>query len=220
MQALLRVSKAIDALTAAVGSLITWIVTLMILIGFLNVVGRYFGRIIGTQLTSNALIEAQWYLYSIMFLLGFAYILKNNLNVRVDFLYTNWTPQRRALVDLLGTLIFLIPYCLLALYVAYPYVMSSWGRLPDGSWGNWEISPDPDGLPRAPIKTMLLIGFGLLLLQAISQVIKYLAVLTHTISDEEAAALEEYHQFEEVEVNPDFRPEPLAEQPVAARLER
>jgi TRAP-type mannitol/chloroaromatic compound transport system permease small subunit len=80
-------------------------------------------------------------------------------------------------VDFLGTLLFLIPFCLIGIWVTFNPVLESWGRLPDGSWGNWEISADANGLPRAPIKTMIPIGLLLLLLQSISQAIKYLAVL-------------------------------------------
>ena len=83
---------------------------------------------------------------------------------------------------------------MLGIYVTLNPVLASWGRLPNGSWGTWEISPDPDGLPRAPIKSMIIVAFVLLLAQAISQVIKYIAVLTHAVSDEEAAAIEEFKQ--------------------------
>ena len=114
----------------------------MILIGFLNVVLRYIGRYIGRQLTSNVFVETQWYLFSILFFLGFSYILKHNLNVRVDILYTKWSVRRRALVDLAGTLLFLIPFCILGIYVTINPVLLSW-RLQ-------EISPDPQGLPRYP----------------------------------------------------------------------
>jgi TRAP-type mannitol/chloroaromatic compound transport system permease small subunit len=165
----------------------------MIGTGFYNVVARYLGRFLGMRLTSNAAIEIQWYMYSVLFFLGFAYILKHNLNVRVDFLYAKWPPARRAWVDLLGTLLFLIPFCILGIYVTINPVLSSWGRLPNGNWGVWEISPDPDGLPRAPIKSMIIVAFVLLLLQSVSQVIKYIAVITHSVSDSEAAAIEEYH---------------------------
>jgi TRAP-type mannitol/chloroaromatic compound transport system permease small subunit len=191
---LLRVSRAIDALTEAIGRLLPYLVVLMIGVGFYNVVARYLGRFIGRTFTNNSALEIQWYMYSVLFFLGFAYILKHNINVRVDFLYAKWSPQRRAWVDLLGTLLFLIPFCILGIVVSLNPVLSSWGRLPNGSWGTWEISPDPDGLPRAPIKSMIIVAFVLLLLQAISQVIKYIAVLTHSVSDEEAAAIEEFHQ--------------------------
>jgi TRAP-type mannitol/chloroaromatic compound transport system permease small subunit len=191
---LLRVSQAIDAVIEFIGRLLPYLVVLMIGVGFYNVVARYLGRFLGTRLTNNSAIEIQWYLYSILFFLGFAYILKHNVNVRVDFFYAKWSPQRRAWVDLIGTILFIIPFCLLGIYVTLNPVLASWGRLPNGSWGTWEISPDPDGLPRAPIKSMIIVSFSLLLAQAISQVIKYIAVLTHAVSDEEAAAIEEFHQ--------------------------
>jgi TRAP-type mannitol/chloroaromatic compound transport system permease small subunit len=193
MQFLLRVSDAIDALNEWIGSKTAYIVMAMVAIGFVNVIARYVGRFIGVRLTSNAIIELQWYLFSIMFFLGFAYILKHNLNVRVDFWYANWTPQRRALIDLAGTLLFLIPFCIIAIIVTFNPVMFSWGRLPNGRWGPWEMSPDPDGLPRAPIKSMIIVAFVLLLLQAISQAIKYLAIVTNAVRAEQAAQIEEYH---------------------------
>jgi TRAP-type mannitol/chloroaromatic compound transport system permease small subunit len=177
VQLLLKFSAAIDALTEMLGKLANWIVLLVIAVGFYNVVARYLGRLIGVKLSSNALIELQWYLFSLIFFLGFAYILKHGANVRVDFLYSNWSERKRAWLDLLGTVLFLIPFCILGLWVTLNPVLLSWGRLPDGSWGQWELSPDADGLPRAPIKTMILVSFTLLLLQAISQTIKYLAIV-------------------------------------------
>ncbi|MBF2001968.1 MAG: TRAP transporter small permease subunit [Synechococcales cyanobacterium M58_A2018_015] len=177
MRAALRLSAAIDRMTDQVGKLANWIVIFTVAIGFYNVMARYIGRFIGMKLSSNALIELQWYLFSLMFFFGFAYILKHGANVRVDFLYSTWSIKHRAWVDLLGTLLFLIPFCILGIWVTFHPVLLSWGRLPDGSWGTWEVSPDADGLPRAPIKSMIIVSFGLLLLQAISQVIKYLAIL-------------------------------------------
>jgi TRAP-type mannitol/chloroaromatic compound transport system permease small subunit len=177
INALLNVSQAIDRAIDKLGILSTWTVLLTIAVGFYNVVARYIGRFVGLKLSSNALIELQWYLFSLMFLLGFAYILKQSANVRVDFLYTNWGEKRRALIDFLGTVFFLIPFCILGIWVSTNPVLQSWGLLPDGSWGGWEASADADGLPRAPIKTMLIVGFALLLIQAISQAIKYLAIL-------------------------------------------
>lgn len=193
VKGLMRVSRAIDSVTEFTGRLLPYLVLVMIGAGFYNVVARYLGRFIGMRLTNNAAIEIQWYMYSTLFFLGFAYVLKHNLNVRVDFLYATWSPRRRAWIDLLGTIFFLIPFCILAIYVTINPVLASWGRLPSGAWGTWELSPDPDGLPRAPIKSMIIVSFTLLLFQAISQVIKYVAVLTHTLSDAEAATIEAYH---------------------------
>jgi TRAP-type mannitol/chloroaromatic compound transport system permease small subunit len=176
MRSLLKIASVIDNLTEKLGWLLNWLVLLTVGVGFYNVMARYLGRFIGMQLSSNALIELQWYLFSILFLLGFAYILKHGDNVRVDFLYANLNEKQRSLVDFLGTVLFLIPFCLIGLWVTFNPVLESWGRLPDGSWGTWEISSDANGLPRAPIKTMIPIGLILLLLQSISQAIKYLAV--------------------------------------------
>jgi TRAP-type mannitol/chloroaromatic compound transport system permease small subunit len=193
VKGLLRIAHAIDDLIEVIGRLLPYLVLIMIAAGFYNVVARYLGRFVGVRLTSNAAIEIQWYLYSVLFFLGFAYILKLNMNVRVDFLYAKWDPKRRALVDFWGTLLFLVPFCILGIYVTINPVLSSWGRLPNGNWGRWEISPDPDGLPRAPIKSMIIVAFTLLLAQAIAQLIKYAAILTDTVSGKEAEAIEEYH---------------------------
>lgn len=193
MKALLRLSRAIDAVTEFIGRLLPFLVIILIGAGFYNVVARYVGRFFQMRLTNNSAIEIQWYLYSILFFFGFAYILKHNVNVRVDFLYAKWSARRRAQIDFWGTLLFLIPFCILGIVVTINPVLASWGRLPNGGWGTWELSPDPDGLPRAPIKTMIIVSFVLLLVQAISQLIKYAAVLTNTLSSAEAEAIEEYH---------------------------
>jgi TRAP-type mannitol/chloroaromatic compound transport system permease small subunit len=174
---LLKFSQFIDNGADKLGWLSNWLVLLTIGVGFFNVVVRYMGRFIGVQLSSNALLELQWYLFSLTFLFGFVYILRHGENVRVDFLYTNMSEKKRALVDFVGTVLFLIPFCLLGIWVTINPVLQSWGRLSDGSWGTWEISSDANGLPRAPIKTMVPIALLLLLLQSISQAIKYLAVL-------------------------------------------
>jgi TRAP-type mannitol/chloroaromatic compound transport system permease small subunit len=160
-----------------IGKSLNGIVLLTIAVGFYNVMARYIGRFMGLQLSSNLFIELQWYLFSITFFLGFPYILKHGSNVRVDFLYTNWSEKRRAWVDFLGTVGFLIPFCILGIWVTVNPVLQSWGMLPNGSWGAWEMSADANGLPRAPIKTMIIVSFGLLLLQGIAQAIKYWATL-------------------------------------------
>lgn len=178
MRALLRFARGIDAISEFLGTIANVLVLLVLAVGFYNVLMRYIGRFTGVQLSSNLWIETQWYLFTLIFILMFPYILKHNVNVRVDFLYARWSVRRQALVDLLGTLLILIPFCILALYIGWPWVLKSWGQLPDGSFGAWEVSPDPHGLPRAPIKSMLVVGFTLLLLQAVAQVIKYVAVLT------------------------------------------
>jgi TRAP-type mannitol/chloroaromatic compound transport system permease small subunit len=174
---LLKISQFIDNCADKLGWLSNWLVLLTIGVGFFNVLARYMGRFIGIQLSSNALLELQWYLFSLTFLSGFVYILRHGENVRVDFFYANFSEKKRALVDFFGTILFLIPFCLIGIWVLINPVLQSWGRLSDGSWGTWEISSDANGLPRAPIKTMVPIGLLLLLIQSISQEIKYLAVI-------------------------------------------
>lgn len=177
MESLKKVVAVIEKITEGFGWLSQMIVPLTILVGFGNVVLRYLGEGLGMKLTSNRIIELQWYLYTLIFFFGFAYILKHNINVRVDFWYANQSPKTKAWIDIIGHLLALLPFCVLALYVTYSPVLSSWGLRPDGSWGTWEVSPDPDGLPRAPIKSMILVAFGLLLLQGIAEMIKLIAIV-------------------------------------------
>ena len=167
----------IDKLTEGLGSLSMYFVIITVTIGFANVVLRYLGRFVEIRLTSNLFIELQWYLYSLIFFFGFAYILKHNINVRVDFWFANQSPKRKATIDFIGHLIALIPFCIMGIAVTINPVLASWGLRPNGTWGTWELSPDPSGLPRAPIKTMIIIAFVTLLLQALVEMIRLYAVL-------------------------------------------
>lgn len=177
MALLRKYMQAIDKFTDWLGTISMYLVIITVAIGFTNVVLRYFGRFVGVRLTSNLFIELQWYLYSLIFFFGFAYILKHNINVRVDFWFANQNPKTKALIDFVGHLISLIPFCLIGIAVAFNPIMSSWGRRPNGTWGTWELSPDPSGLPRAPIKSMILLAFLSLLLQAIVEMLRLYATL-------------------------------------------
>ncbi len=189
MRSLLKLAHGIDRISEFLGKISIYLIIALLAIGFYNVVVRYVGRFIGQNLSSNRLIEIQWYMYSVIFFLIFAYNVKHDVNVRVDILYAKWSPKRKAWVDLLGTLLILIPFCIIGIWFTLNPVMLSWGRLPDGSFGAWEMSPDPDGLPRAPIKSFIIVAFVTLLLQAIAQAIKYLAVITgHTEVEAELQA--------------------------------
>ena len=177
MQKLLRISRAIDHFNEKVGQLTLWLVLVMVSIGVWNVIGRYIGRAIGQNLTSNALIESQWYIFDLVFLLGSAYALKHNEHVRVDVFYSRWNSKRKALADLFGTIFFLIPFSLLVIYF-------SWGTIVE-SWNVRELSPDPGGLPRYPIKAMILVCFILLIVQGISEIIKNWAIYKGVIRRED-----------------------------------
>ncbi len=167
---LLRLSRIIDAVNEQIGKLTSFLVPLMVLVGVWNVLGRYIGRFVGQNLSSNAWLESQWYLFDLVFLLGAAYTLKHDQHVRVDVLYTNWSPRRKALANLVGTLLFLIPFCLMGIIFSWEAIAASWAVL--------ETSPDPQGLPRYPIKSMLIVSFVLLIFQGISEAIKNWAFLT------------------------------------------
>ena len=172
MRFLLAYVRFVDKLSEWLGNISVYLVVATVFIGFANVVLRYVGRFVGQRLTSNLFIELQWYLYSAIFFFSFAYILKNGINVRVDFWYANQSPKRKAWIDVVGHIVSLLPFCLIALWVTFNPVMISWGLRPDGSWGLWELSPDASGLPRAPIKSLILVAFATLLLQAIAEMIK------------------------------------------------
>ena len=184
LRPLLAYQRAVDAVNERVGRGTQYLVILVVLVGFFNAVLRYVGRATGQQLTTNRYFELQWYLYAIIFLLAFGYILKNGINVRVDFWFAERSDRTKAWIDFVGHLIALVPFCVLAIWVVYVPVLTSFGARPDGTfptwqvWEIWERSPDPQGLPRAPIKLFLLIGFVLLFLQALAELVKLLAEIT------------------------------------------
>ncbi|MGB7085947.1 MAG: TRAP transporter small permease subunit [Phormidesmis sp.] len=169
MQSLLQVARQIDRFTNLIGKLAYWLVLVMIGVGVWNVLGRYIGNAVGQNLSTNALIETQWYLFDLVFLLGAAYTLQHNEHVRVDVFYARWNRRRRAIADLIGTLFFLLPFSILV-------IVFSWGAVTK-SWAVRETSPDPGGLARYPIKTMIIVSFVLLILQGISEAIKNLAII-------------------------------------------
>jgi TRAP-type mannitol/chloroaromatic compound transport system permease small subunit len=109
--------------------------------------------------------------------LGFAYILKRGINVRVDFIYSKWPKERKAMIDFWGHLLFLVPFCIIGIWFSINPVLASWGRLANGTWGPWEMSPDAGGLPRAPLKTLIIVGFMLLALQALAELVKLYVIM-------------------------------------------
>jgi len=160
----LALAAAIDGLNRRVAWLARWSVLLMLGLGAWNVVGRYAGLALGRNLSSNALIEAQWYLFSVVFLLGMGWTLERHGHVRVDVLQGRWSSRRRARIDLWGSLVLLLPFSVLMVLLSLGPALTSW-RL-------GEASPDPGGLPRYLVKALIPLGFGLLSLQGIAEAIK------------------------------------------------
>jgi TRAP-type mannitol/chloroaromatic compound transport system permease small subunit len=170
MSMLSRVRTWIDALTARVGRAASWLILGMVLLGAFNAVARYLSKELGADLSSNAYLEAQWYMFSLVFLLAAAHTLRRDAHVRVDVFYGRLGPRGQAWINLAGSVLFLVPFCIFILWMSYPSVMNSWAVR--------EVSPDPGGLPRYPIKAAILVSFGLLLLQAIAEIIRNIETLS------------------------------------------
>ena len=164
-----RLANVIDRFNSHTGRLSSWLVLLMLIVGAWNVIGRHLGSLIGHNLSSNRLIEVQWYLFSLTFLLGGAWTMQRNAHVRVDVLQSRWGARQQAWANVLGTVLLLFPFCLLM-------ILSSWDTV-HFSWQILEQSPDPGGLPRYPLKTLLPLGFLLLIVQGIAEMIHNLDVI-------------------------------------------
>ncbi len=125
-----------------------------------DTINRYF-----FNAGSVALQELEWHIFDIIFLLGLSYTLKHDKHVRVDIFYENYSKKTKALIDIISNLFLIIPFSLILLYVSYGYVELSFNQN--------EISPDPGGLGyRYVIKSMIMVGFALLLLQSIAEILK------------------------------------------------
>ena len=171
MHALLKLSNAIDALNDKVGVIATWLVLVACVISAGNAVMRW-----GFDLSSNAWLEIQWYLFAGMVMLGGAYTLRMNEHVRVDALYSRYGERTRAWVDLLGAVFFLLPMSVLIGWMSWPLFMNAYEI--------GEVSGNAGGLIRWPVKVLIPLGFLLLTLQGISEVIKRAAILTGRLKAE------------------------------------
>ena len=164
MQALLKLSRAIDALNEKAGWVATWLVLIACLISAGNAVMRW-----GFDMSSNAWLELQWYLFAGMVMLGGGYTLRMNEHVRVDVFYSRYGERKRAWLDLLGAIFFLLPMSIIIGWLSWPLFAESYAI--------GEISGNAGGLVRWPAKILLPIGFLLLTLQGVSEIIKRAAVL-------------------------------------------
>lgn len=158
-----------DRFSEITGKIAAWVVIPTVIVGFISVVLRYTGQTIGRRLTSNVIIEAQLWLYASIFLIGFAYVLKHQINVRVDFWYAHQPVSRKAWIDFVGNWIGLVPFCIIGIWVAFP---QAWHSIRVG-----EQSADADGLPQGPIKGLLALSFLLLLVQALAEQVRLYAVI-------------------------------------------
>lgn len=164
MRGLLALARGIDALNEATGRAVKWLVLVATLVSAANASLRY-----GFDLSSNAWLELQWYLFALIFLLGAGYTLKHNGHVRIDVLYGRFSERTQAWIDLFGGLLFLLP-------VAGLMAWFSWAVFAE-SWAIKEVSADSGGLLRWPIKLALPAGFALLFLQGVAETIKRAGML-------------------------------------------
>lgn len=165
----LRWAHRIDRMNEWAGRALYWLTLGMVGVGAFNAIARYLDKYTGLGLSSNMWIELQWYLFSLVFLLGAAYTLKYDDHVRVDVLYSRLTREGQAWINVLGTVLFLIPFCLVVMWRSIPFVSNSWAIL--------EQSPDPGGLPRYPIKTVIPLALLLVIAQGIALMIREIAVI-------------------------------------------
>lgn len=194
MGVLLKLSSAIDWLNERFGVVANYLVLLACLISAGNAGVRYglngllllserFEALRGLQgnvqwyaTNSNSFLELQWYMFAGMVLLGGPFTLKMNEHVRVDLFYGMYSERARLWVDIIGGFLFLLPICIILVYFSWPWFVESWQIN--------ESSSNAGGLIRWPVKLILPVGFFLMILQGISEIIKRIAALEHVIDVE------------------------------------
>lgn len=170
MTPLLRLSAIIDAISALIGRAVSWLVLAAVLVSAGNAVIRK-----AFDMSSNAWLELQWYLFSAVFLLAAAYTLQRNEHIRIDVVSGRLSKRARDRIDLFGHLFMLMPFVVLMLYGAIPYLRVSFRQQ--------EMSANAGGLIIWPAKALILVGFLLLFLQGVSEIIKRIAVMRGIIPD-------------------------------------
>jgi TRAP-type mannitol/chloroaromatic compound transport system permease small subunit len=165
MNFLLQFSRLVDRLSEAVGRAAIWLVLVVVIISAGNALSRF-----ALNMSSNAWLEIQWYLFSGIFLLCAAYVLKKNEHIRIDVIAGRLSERAQNWIDVFGILVFLLPMALIVGYLSWPVFVNA--------WHSGELSPSPGGLIRWPVRLLMPIGFALLILQAIAELIKRFAFLT------------------------------------------
>lgn len=170
MKSLLLISKGIDRLNETLGRALIWLVLVMVLVSSGNAVSRYL-----LNVSSNAFLELQWYLFAMVFLLCAGYTLLHNEHIRIDVVSSRFSARTRAKIDIFGTVFFLLPVTLYITWLSWPIFVNAWVSA--------EISSNAGGLIRWPARLMVPVGFFLLSLQGMSELIKRIAFLRGLIPD-------------------------------------
>lgn len=184
MQALLSLARGIDRLNEWVGKSVIWLILLAILVSAVNAIIRK-----AFSVSSNAWLELQWYLYGAAFMLAAAYTLKENEHIRIDIFYGTRSRRAQHWIDLIGHVLFLTPFVVLMTWMTAPYAYQAWKI--------GQISTNAGGLVIWPARAVLVVGFALLTLQAISEIIKKIAVMRGLIEDPHPFV--SHHQAAEIE---------------------
>ncbi len=170
MKLLLALSRAIDTLNEHVGRLTYWLILAAVLISAGNAVVRY-----SINMSSNAWLEIQWYLFSFVFLFCAGYTLLHNQHVRIDVVSGQLSGRARAWIDIFGTVFFLMPMAIAIMWLSWPVFLDA--------YQSGEVSTNAGGLTVWPGRLMLPLGFFLLILQGVSELIKRIAFLRGLIAD-------------------------------------
>ncbi|ASY56878.1 MULTISPECIES: TRAP transporter small permease subunit [Sinorhizobium] len=170
MNPLLGFSRLIDAITERIGKAVSWLILVAVLVSAGNAVIRK-----AFNVSSNAWLEAQWYLFGAAFMFAAAYTLSQNEHIRIDVVYGMFSRRVQHWIDLFGHVFFLMPFVVLMLYYLVPYVQMS--------YVSGEVSSSAGGLIIWPAKAILLFGFILLALQGVSEIIKKIAIMTGNMDD-------------------------------------
>jgi TRAP-type mannitol/chloroaromatic compound transport system permease small subunit len=171
VKSLLAISRGIDWFNTNLAVVANWLVLLAALISAGNAGSRYL-----FSESSNGWLEIQWYMFAGMVLLGAPYTLKMNEHVRVDLVYGLASERTRIWIDIVGGLLFLLPICVILTYFTWPWFVESWTLN--------EASSNAGGLVRWPVKLLLPVGFFLMAMQGVSEIIKRVAALEHVIDAE------------------------------------
>ena len=165
MHSLLALSRLIDAINARVGRAASWLVLVVVLISAGNAVVRK-----AFDVSSNAFLEIQWYLFAAVFMLGSGYAFLKNAHVRIDFISSKFSARGRNIVDVIGIIVFVFPLCYLMVKLSWPVF--------ENAWVSGEMSSNAGGLVRWPVYGVIPLGFVILAIQGVSELIKRVAFLT------------------------------------------
>jgi TRAP-type mannitol/chloroaromatic compound transport system permease small subunit len=167
---LLSLSRIIDAVNERIGRLVYWCVLVMVLVSAANATSRY-----ALNLASNAWLELQWYLFGAVFLLCAGYTLMHNEHIRIDVISSRLSRRAQIWIDIFGTAVFLLPVTIYIAWLSWPIFVNA--------WVSGEISMNAGGLIRWPVRLLVPVGFLLLTLQGISELVKRIAYLKGLIPD-------------------------------------